>query len=89
MISRNITDRQKLERLKELRNKNVKSVEISEERKAEIDRNKCEWLTFWRRNINLYIEHKLGIHSYPFQQISYFLMADSTMYEEVATRGLS
>lgn len=84
-----MTERQTIEKLKIMRNKENNVGVLTEERKQIIDRNKIEWTTFWRRNINLYIEHKLAIKSYPFQHVSYYLMADSTMYDEIATRGLS
>ena len=87
MISRNMTDRQKLNRLKELRNNSATCQELSDERKSEIDRNKREWLTFWRNNIHLYMKHKLKINSYGFQMISYYLMSQAVAYDELTSRG--
>lgn len=84
-----MTEKQKLDKLIALRSVNNDSVDDIIKKREEINRNKQEWLNFWRRNINLYISHKLGVNTYPFQHKSYYLMDESTTYVEIATRGLS
>jgi extradiol dioxygenase family protein len=80
-------EREILEKIKVLRNKRIVEDVNSKKNMEEIDRNKREWLTFWRRNINLYISAKLGINTFSFQHWSYYLMSDATLYEEITTRG--
>ena len=83
-----MTERQMLEYLKTRVKNKAQSEEDSEEKERK-RQNKIKWATFWRRNINLYISAKLGISTYSFQHISYYLMQEATMYEEIATRGTS
>ena len=80
-------EREILEKIKVLRKKRIIEDVSSKKNMEEVDRNKREWLTFWRRNINLYISAKLGINTFSFQHWSYYLMADATLYEEITTRG--
>lgn len=84
-----MTEREILQKLKSLRAETNKQIEKTEEEKAIIKRNKDEWLTFWRRNINLYIKYKLQCNTYPFQAISYYLMSQATKYDELSSRGTS
>jgi len=84
-----MSEREILEKIKTLRLKTVKTEEISKEEELEKEICKTEWTVFWRKNINLYISKKLHINTYPFQHRSFYLMQDSTMYEEIATRGVS
>lgn len=84
-----MTERQTLERIKLLRSKTTKSDELTQEEIAERNLCKTEWAVFWRKNINLFISAKLHINTYPFQHRSFYLMQDSTMYDEIATRGVS
>lgn len=47
------------------------------------------WTTFYRRNINLYVEHRLGIKLHPFQHIMLYLMCVSQFWFAICSRGLS
>lgn len=84
-----MTERQILEKLKKIRSVTNKKIEQTEIELANIERNKQEWLNFWRRNINLYIKYKLKCNSYPFQSISYYLMSQAQRYDELSSRGTS
>lgn len=82
-----MTERQVLERIKELK-QSVKIVEslTEEEIQAQNDRKK-RWMTLWRNNPNLYIHYVLGIKMFPFEHHSLYEMGQSTTYDEVSTRG--
>lgn len=84
-----MTERQILERLKKLQSNNTKVDKKDEERLKEVNERKKRWITFWRKNPNLYIHYIMGVNSYPYQHYSYYLMGDSTQYVDVSTRGVS
>lgn len=44
------------------------------------------WTTFYRRNINLYVEHRLGIKLHPFQHIMLYLMCISQYWFGIASK---
>lgn len=48
-----------------------------------------KWITFYRRNIDLFCEDVLGIKLKPFQKIMLLEMADGDVTDIVASRGLS
>lgn len=56
-----------------------------EKRKEQIKK----WCSFYRRNINVYIVHRLGIHLHPFQHLMVYLMGKSSVWFGICTRGLS
>ena len=77
-----------IDKLKSIYSENHKPKKSSEEEiRYHIDRNK-RWTTFWRNNVNLYIQYKMGFKSYPYQHYSYYIMGDSTTYFDVSTRGV-
>lgn len=84
-----MTEREVLERLKVLRSQNAKTQEISKQEQEEINQRRTEWALFWRNNIHLYIKYKLGINTYDFQAISYYLMSQAVAYDELSSRGTS
>lgn len=51
--------------------------------------NIIEWVTFYRRNWNLYAAHRLLIPLYPFQHIMLYLMGISNTFFAICSRGLS
>ena len=81
-----MTDRQKIEYLKKI-NDDTES-EISEEELAIIERNKSEWVTIFRKNINLFISQVLGINTFPFQHVLYYEMNESTTFMGLTSRGV-
>lgn len=73
---------------------------ISQRRKREANRPKKlseqdkkkrvkQWTTFYRRNINIYIEQRLRIKLRPFQHIMLYLMGVSQTFWAICSRGLS
>lgn len=61
---------------------------ILENKDEKIDRYK-HWITFYRRNIDLFAEDVLGIKLKPFQKIMLLEMADGDITDIVTSRGLS
>ena len=51
--------------------------------------NIIKWTTFYRRNMNIYAERRLGIRLYPFQHVMIYLMSISQTFFAICTRGLS
>ena len=47
------------------------------------------WTTFYRRNINLYIQDRLGIRLEPYQHLIIYLMNISTVFAGICARGSS
>lgn len=47
-----------------------------------------KWTTFFRRNIEIYIEHYLGINLHPFQRIMLHLMGTSQTFFAICSRAL-
>ena len=73
---------------------------LSQRRKREANRPKKlseqdkrkrvkQWTTFYRRNINIYIEQRLRIKLRPFQHIMLYLMGVSQTFWAICSRGLS
>lgn len=48
-----------------------------------------EWCTFYRRNLNIYVEERLRIKLRPFQHIMLYLMGISQTFWAICSRGLS
>lgn len=84
-----MTERQILEKLKDMRLKRKQAHIVSPEYEQELINRKKRWITFWRKNINLYIHYKLRIRSFPFQHYAYYIMNEATTYFDVSTRGVS
>lgn len=57
--------------------------------KAEKDIRTKQWCTFYRRNLNIYIEERLRIKLRPFQHIMIYLMSISETFWSICSRGLS
>lgn len=84
-----LTERQAIERLKVLKDKNhIDYSKNISSTKESTDRKK-RWITFWRKNIELYIYYVMQLRSFPYQMFAYSVMNDSTTYVEVSTRGAS
>ena len=73
---------------------------LSQRRKREANRPKKlseqdkrkrvkQWTTFYRRNINIYIEQRLRIKLRPFQHIMLYLMGVSQTFWAICSRGIS
>lgn len=61
---------------------------ILEDKEEQLNRYK-HWITFWRRNIDIFAEDVLGLKLKPFQKIMLLEMADGDITDIVASRGLS
>jgi hypothetical protein len=83
-----MTERQALEYIKSL-NKQAQIQVVDYAQLQERINKKKRWITFWRKNINLYIHYKLGIRSFPYQHYAYYQMGEATTYFDVSTRGVS
>src|SRR5699024_9574496 len=53
------------------------------------EENLIHWVTFYRRNINIYIHRRLGINLHPFQHIMIYLMSISKTFFAIYSRGLA
>lgn len=82
-----MTERQNLEKLKELMRETNTSVETSEVEILEKNNLKKRWITYFRNNPEIYIEKRMGFHSFGYQNFSYHLMQQASQYIEVSTRG--
>lgn len=82
-----MTERQVLERLKQLKYKNSTTVVKNEKLEQEKINRKKRWITYFRQNPEIYISKKMGFHSFGYQNFSYHLMSKSNQYLEVSTRG--
>lgn len=69
-----------------LKKRNKKTKILSEQEKKE---NIIKWATFYRRNMNIYAERRLGIRLHPFQHIMIYLMSISQTFFAICTRGIS
>lgn len=58
--------------------------ELTEEQKVE---NLKHWTTFYRRNMNLYIQDRLGVRLDPDQHLMVYLISQSMTYVGIAGRG--
>jgi uncharacterized protein YjlB len=72
-----MTERQALEYIKSL-NKQAQIQVVDYAQLQERINKKKRWITFWRKNINLYIHYKLGIRSFPYQHYAYYQMGEAT-----------
>ena len=53
------------------------------------DENTIEWITFYRRNWNVYVERVLQIKLRPFQHFMLWLMCNSDVFFAMCARGAS
>lgn len=83
-----MTERQILERLKKLRTKSNKTDIMSLKQQKTIKELKMRWMTYFRNNIEIYINYRMGFHGYGYQNFSYHLMNVSDQYVEISTRGV-
>lgn len=51
--------------------------------------NMKKWVTFFRRNIHIFIDWYLGVELYPFQKITLYLMGIHLSFVVIASRGIS
>lgn len=82
-----MTERQIIERLKALRQTSGNIDVVSREQKEKEKINKMKWITYYRKNIEIYIEKRMKFHGYGYQNFSYHLMNMADQYIEVSTRG--
>ncbi len=82
-----LSDRKKIERIKQLKSCSNSQSEVSLGRIQKIIDNKKRWITYYRNNMEIYIETRMGFHSFGYQNFSYHLMGNSDQYIEVSTRG--
>ncbi|MEG1151708.1 MAG: hypothetical protein RSD67_02430 [Oscillospiraceae bacterium] len=82
-----MTERAILERLKVLKSKSIVVTTQSAEQIQKINDRKKRWSTYFRLNPEIYIEKKMGFHSFGYQNFSYHLMQKASQYIEVSTRG--
>lgn len=71
--------------LRKKRRKTEKEFLTDEERNLQIKR----WTTFYRRNLDIYIEERLRIPLKPFQRIMLHLMGVSQVFFAICSRGMS
>ena len=83
-----MTERQILERLKKLCTKSNKTDIMSLKQQKTIKELKMRWMTYFRNNIEIYINYRMGFHGYGYQNFSYHLMNVSDQYVEISTRGV-
>ena len=83
-----MTEREILQRLKKLRESSGHINENTIEEKKRKDILKRKWITYFRENIEIYINCRMGFHCYGYQSFSYHLMNEAEQYIEVSTRGL-
>ena len=82
-----MTEREIIERLKDLRSQNDKSIKKTEEEIALLNDRKKRWMVYWRNNPNLYIHFKMGITNYGYEHFGLYEMGQATTYFEVSTRN--
>lgn len=51
------------------------------------ERKLMEWVGFWRRNPQLFVEQYLGIHLFLYQKILMYMMGKSSFFMYIAARG--
>jgi len=83
-----MTSREKLEELKRLRDRISNTQIKTEEELQKIKDRKKRWATYFRKNPAIYIEKRMGFHSFGYQNFSYDLMQQANQYIEVSTRGV-
>lgn len=72
--------------IKRRKRENNRPKKLSEQEKK---KRVKQWTTFYRRNINIYIEQRLRIKLRPFQHIMLYLMGRSQTFWAICSRGLS
>lgn len=82
-----MTEREIIERLKDLRSQNDKSEKKTEEEIKFLNDRKKRWMVYWRNNPNLYIHFKMGVTNYGYEHFSLYEMGQATTYFEVSTRN--
>lgn len=83
-----MTDRQKIEYLKQL-NADIQIKSNNSEYDEDVMKmRKKRWATYFRKNIPIYIEKRMRFHSYGYQNFSYQLMNEANQYLETSTRGV-
>jgi len=63
--------------------KTLKSKEISELKRE----NLIDWITFYRRNMHIFIQHYFGIHLHPYQKLWVYLMATNDSFVAICSRA--
>lgn len=62
----------------------IKEKEISEERRKQL----IDWITFYRRNIQLFVSHYFGIKLYPYQKLWLYEMGVKDSYVAICSRAV-
>lgn len=62
----------------------IKEKEISEERRNKL----IDWITFYRRNVHLFVKHYFGITLYPYQQLWLYEMGKCDSYVAICSRAV-
>ena len=73
-----MTDRQIIDKLKNIYVSQSHIIDDNEEHKLEIDNRKKRWITYFRNNIEIYIEKRMNFHSFGYQNFSYHLMNEAS-----------
>lgn len=84
-----MTERECLEVLKNKSSTNQAIITKTKEQQTELDKKKCQWVVFFRKNINLYIQYVLGVGMFPFQHYCIYTMSEADTMVDVSTRGVS
>ena len=67
----------------------IEQQKLSQQPETQSKKQTKLWTTFFRRNINLYIEWRLKIHLHPFQHLAIYLISISDIWFGIASRGIS
>jgi hypothetical protein len=62
----------------------TKEISISEDRRSRVK----DWVTFYRRNIHIFVKHYFGITLYPYQIIWIYMMSISDSFVAICSRAV-
>jgi len=65
------------------------SITKSEEIKGEWEERLIDWITFYRRNMHLFVEHYFGVELKPFQKIWFYQISTGTISMTIASRNIA
>jgi len=65
------------------------SITKSEEIKGEWEERLIDWITFYRKNMHLFVEHYFGVELKPFQKIWFYQISTGTISMTIASRNIA
>lgn len=84
-MAKELTSLEKLRKRQRMKNKDSESVKNNADKKK---KNLYNWIALYRANIEIFIEHYLGIKLFTFQKILIHLMDKYPYFMFIATRGI-